>query len=148
MHIAMYLVFLFSLNMPQAEILKELKIDLYTFQYKSNGILYVYISGERDEEVEDTIRAVKASDDFMNFKKRPVLYSHQEFALPSKEVREYFANHDANPNSLADAFLTNTLAMRLIANAYLTINKPSRPTRFFQDENEAEEWLLTFVEQV
>lgn len=133
--------------MPRPEILKELKIDLYTFQYKSNGILYVYISGEREEKVEDTMRAVKASDEFMDYVKRPVLYSHQEFALPSREVRENFARQEANPNSLADAFITNTLAMKMIANAYLTFNKPARPTRFFKNEEEAEEWLLTFVEQ-
>lgn len=133
--------------MQAPEILKELKIDLYTFQYKSNGILYVYISGEREEKVEDTMRAVKASDEFMNYKKRPVLYNHQEFALPNREVRENFARSEANPNSLADAFITNTLAMKMLVNAYLTFNKPARPTRFFQNEADAEEWLLTFVEQ-
>lgn len=132
--------------MSDAKILRELKIDLYTFQYKSNGILYVYISGEREEKVEDTMRAVKAADEFMNYQKRPVLYFHEEFALPNKEVRENFARLEANPNSLADAFVTKTLAMKMLANAYLTFNKPVRPTRFFQNEEDAEEWLLTYLE--
>lgn len=133
--------------MPRPEILKELKIELYTLQYKSNGILYIYISGEREEKVEDTIRSVEAANEIMNFKKRPVLYSHQEFALPNREVREYFARFDANPNSLADAFITNSLAQKMLANAYLTLNNPTRPTRFFKNETDAEEWLMTFVDQ-
>lgn len=126
-------------------VLNEAVVGLYTMKYKSNGILYVNISGERQETVEDQKEGVMMANALVGYKKVPVLYNHEEFALPNAEVRKYWAKADSGPFSLADAFILNSLAFRLIANFYMRVNKPQRPTQFFNSVADAEKWLLTFL---
>jgi len=40
-----------------------------------------------------------------------------------------------------EAFLIDSLPMRLIANVFIAFNKPNVPTRYFQDEASAERWI-------
>ncbi|MGZ3885614.1 MAG: DUF7793 family protein [Bacteroidia bacterium] len=48
---------------------------------------------------------------------------------------------------MADALITDSLAMRLIANSYIKFNRPEVPTRMFSDEKKAIEWLHTFLDR-
>ncbi len=59
----------------------------------------------------------------------------------SKEAREYTASKEVSEVLKADAFVINGLALRIIGNGYLKINKPSRPTRLFNSKEEAIDWL-------
>jgi hypothetical protein len=54
-----------------------------------------------------------------------------------------------NQNSfpkICSAFVTNSLAQRLIANFYLKINKPEHPSKLFKTSEEAEKWCFQQVE--
>ncbi len=59
----------------------------------------------------------------------------------SKEAREYTASKEVSDVLKADAFVIKGLALRIIGNGYLKINKPSRPTRLFNSREEAIDWL-------
>lgn len=59
----------------------------------------------------------------------------------SKEAREYTASKEVSEVLKADAFVIKGLALRIIGNGYLKINKPSRPTRLFNSKEEAIDWL-------
>jgi hypothetical protein len=48
---------------------------------------------------------------------------------------------------VADAFVIDSLAQRILGNFYLKFNKPQFPTRFFNSKEEALIWLEAFVEQ-
>jgi hypothetical protein len=56
------------------------------------------------------------------------------------------AKAGSNPKNIADvvanAVLIRWLGQRLIANVFITINKPPYPTRVFTDEAKAVKWLL------
>ncbi len=64
---------------------------------------------------------------------------------PSLESREYWAEEDSSPYTLAEAFVMRWLPMKLIGNFYLNFNKPPRPKRIFTNRDEAAEWLKTFL---
>lgn len=50
-----------------------------------------------------------------------------------------------NPYSKADAFVLNSIAQKILANFYVKINKPERPTKFFNNSEEALIWLKKYI---
>jgi hypothetical protein len=61
------------------------------------------------------------------------------------EARAFGATEAYAKFRLADALLTDSLSMKLIANSYIKFNKPVVPTKMFTTEREAIEWLKTFL---
>lgn len=117
----------------------------YYLYLRADGIMYIRISPEKEETVELVKEMVSKMGEMTNHKQVPMLACHEEFALPGKPNRDYWAKMDSCPYSKADAFLINSAAMKLIANFYLKINKPERPTRMFNSKKEAIAWLKLFL---
>jgi hypothetical protein len=42
-------------------------------------------------------------------------------------------------------YVLPTLALKIIGNAYIIVNKPARPTKFFVNQDEAVVWLKIFL---
>lgn len=59
----------------------------------------------------------------------------------SKDAREYIASDEVSKVLKADALVIKGLALKIIGNGYLKINKPKRPTRLFNSVPEALDWL-------
>ena len=59
------------------------------------------------------------------------------------EARAYAAQQ-ANRTRVATAVLVDSAATRLLYNLYIKFNKPQTPTRMFNDEESAVEWLKSF----
>lgn len=73
--------------------------------------------------------------------KPSLLVIYSEDNTFSKENREYIASKEVSEVLKADAFVIKGLALRIIGNGYLKINKPSRPTRLFNSKEDAIDWL-------
>lgn len=58
-------------------------------------------------------------------------------------VTEYYAKNEYNKYRFADAFIINTLAMRLLVNFYMAFNKPFVPAKTFADPESAAKWIDT-----
>jgi hypothetical protein len=117
----------------------------YYLSYKSDGIMYIHVSSEVEESVPIAMKMVEKLGKMTNRKKVPLLFNFDEFALPGKANREFWSKKEACPYSLADAFIVSSNGLRIIANFYLKINKPERPTKMFTDEESAIKWLKTFL---
>lgn len=117
----------------------------YYMYLRSDGIMYIRITDEKEETLESVKEMVEIMGKMVNYKPVPLLGHHLEFSLPGKENREYWASKESCPYSKADAFIIQTTAMKLISNFYMKFNKPARPTRMFTNEEEAIEWLKTFL---
>ena len=78
-------------------------------------------------------------------KKVPVLSLFKPENTADKQARNYMVSEMASLYSLADGMVIHNLPQKIIANFYLKMNKPSKPTRFFSDEEEALKWLKTFL---
>lgn len=59
-------------------------------------------------------------------------------------VREYASSADENNYTIADAIITSTLSLNMVAKFYIQFNKPHMPTKVFDNRDEAIQWLLSF----
>ena len=134
-----------NMSIKKDEIIANGVVVPYYLYLRADGIMYVRISSEENESVELVKKMVGKMGEMVNYKQVPLLASHDATAMPGKENREYWAKKEACPYSKADAFLINSIVLKLIANFYLKFNKPERPTRMFTNEKEAIKWLRTFL---
>jgi len=116
----------------------------YYLYLMSNGIVFIRVSNEKPETVELAKEMVQQMGEMVNFISVPMLAWHETGIFPEKSNRDFWAKKDSCPYSIADAFIVPSLGMRVIANFYLRVSKPERPTRFFLDINEATVWLKSF----
>jgi hypothetical protein len=117
----------------------------YVMSFCDDGIVYLRVTSDVDETVERSKKMVETLGKMVDFQKVPLLTKFDEFVLPPKENRDFWAKKDSCPYTLAEAFIVDTLAIKLISNFYLMINKPQRETKMFTSVEEARKWLLTFI---
>ncbi|MES2838075.1 MAG: hypothetical protein V4667_11165 [Bacteroidota bacterium] len=117
----------------------------YIVSLCDDGILYVRVTTEVEETVERSKKLVKTIGKMVNNKKVPLLSKFDEFVMPPKENRDFWSKKDSCPYTSAEAFITNSVAMKIIANFYMRIEKPQRVTKMFTDTEEARKWLKTFL---
>ena len=58
----------------------------------------------------------------------------------TKEAREY-SSQNKPEGRIAEALVVTSVPMRLMASVYISFNKPTVPTRYFDNEKSAEKWL-------
>lgn len=96
---------------------------------------------------ENAEEMVQAMGIIGNGKKHPVLIVAGDYTLPESDARPYIASYEANKYTLANAFVINSMAQKLVGNVYLKIDRPVTPTKIFTDKTEAIKWLSKFAEQ-
>ncbi|CAG5076285.1 DUF7793 family protein [Parvicella tangerina] len=120
--------------------LRSARIEL-----RPDGVLHIDIKLDQVFEIEDSIAIIEARTKLVNGKRTPIVYTCTEFVIPSKEVREFVASEKRSELVIADAFVVNSLPQKLVANLFIKINKPVRPTKVFSNFDEACEWAKTFI---
>src|SRR3989344_3360742 len=60
---------------------------------------------------------------------------------PTDEARRLIASKEFTEKRFAAAFVTTTLANKIIGNFFIKFNKPASPTKLFNDEETALHWL-------
>lgn len=93
--------------------------------------------------IED-VKMIVAAQRKLSGEKMPVLAICAEFASTNSDVMRYISKNENFPYSKAGAFVIKSMAQKLLANFYLKINVPQRPTKFFNSKEEAEKWLQQF----
>ena len=59
------------------------------------------------------------------------------------EARDWAAKRPEDVTSICDAIITqNSMAQRMLVNFYLKVNRPKKPTRFFNDLQQGIQWSL------
>lgn len=68
--------------------------------------------------------------------------ARDKYTTWTDDMKDYVANNkDLVELQLGVAMLINTLAVRILVNAYFAVFKPPTPTKLFTDEVKAREWL-------
>lgn len=80
----------------------------------------------------------------MGEKKLPVLILCSQYTTGDVDMLKYLSKNQNNPFSLADAFVINTMAQKIIGNFYLKLISPERPTKMFSNKEDALIWLSQF----
>jgi hypothetical protein len=112
---------------------------------RADGIIQITVNTDQEIDVAEIKEIIEAIGKAGNYKKHPTLIYASNSITPTPEARAYLAKSDANPFSIASAFMVKSLQHKLLVNAYLKINKPNRPTKMFTSENQAIEWLKSFL---
>ena len=93
------------------------------------------------EDLKKLVEAQKKNNELI----LPVLVFCENNAQADAVLLAKLSKNKNNPYSKADAFIINSLAQKILANFYVKINKPERPTKFFDKEDEALEWLKQYI---
>jgi len=123
---------------------KSTIIENFSVKIKEEDFYEIEVFNEkkfRFQKIEELIGAQES----LGAKKIPVLVLCEEFASTDTTFARHLAQNKNNPYSKADAFVINSMAQKIIANFYLKISTPERPTKFFRDKTEAINWLKTIL---
>lgn len=126
-------------------ILKEINLRHSSIAFRSDGIVFVKFGDHELITFEDSVEILQACESYLGDKKAPFLYQIGKYMNVTKEAREFSASPEGLKCSLAEAFILDSIAHRIIADFYLNINKPVVPTKFFKTIPEGEIWLKTFL---
>lgn len=127
------------------EIIKEFFREDFSVSFTSNGLALVRIKTHNEVDVKHVMEIVNILKEFGNGKKFPLLILTAEYTLPTHEARAYIATPESDPYASAEAYVIQSFSQKLVGNVYLSLNKPARPTKMFNSEEKAIEWLKTFL---
>jgi hypothetical protein len=125
--------------------IKEVKTSTSLLQYENN-ILYTRIYEYACIDEEEMKEQFKAREELVKDDKYAVLVDARNFNTTTEGARKFLAGTH-QPKRIAMAVLTNNLAVTLLANFYLKVNKPNTPTRIFNKEENAVKWLREELEK-
>lgn len=110
------------------------------------GILQIRMNSDMEVTYEEAYGILDFVRTKFPKKRFPHYIELNEFAIPSKDVREFMVSEERVKIALADAMVLKSLPQKLMGNLYLQINKPKIPTKFFNTKEAALEWLTQFTE--
>ena len=107
----------------------------------SEGIIRLQLNDRADVEVHDIEEIHKANQKLCEGNKYSLLVIIGKYSTVSPEARELSANKELSKNRISLAFVSNSLAAKLMVNFFIKFNRPNTPTKLFTDEGEAIRWL-------
>ena len=125
--------------------IQTVDFEFYSVNLRNDGLVYVKIAGNEEIDVKNVVEIVSALETFWKGTKFPLLIVIGEYTLPTPEARAYIATPESDPYASAEAYVIQSFSQKLVGNVYLSFNKPARPTRLFNTEEKATEWLKTFL---
>ncbi|MCD6017826.1 MAG: hypothetical protein K0S53_947 [Bacteroidetes bacterium] len=122
------------------------KITTHNFELEvhEDGYYLIRIFGDDEFTVDDLKILVKGQKE-LGAKLIPSLVLCAEQASTNIDLLNTLAKKAFNPYSVADAFVLSSMSQRILANFYIKINKPERPTRFFNEPETALIWLKDYL---
>ncbi|MDB4533880.1 hypothetical protein N9242_03340 [Vicingaceae bacterium] len=125
---------------------KNEQIETSTAEYYIDAdIFFIRAKQDADFTLEAVIEGVDVRKKMQQGKIFPVLMDTRLMFQSAKEANEYGASKDVSELSSAMAILVGTsMSARIIGNFFIKFNKPFVPTKLFNSEEKAIEWLNSF----
>jgi len=120
--------------------------DGYTLYKRKDGIIEIRFKEGFTIGLEDAKNIVSTIEKIKEEEKCLFLVVFEEDNSFSLETREYISSDAVSKIIKADAFVIKGLALEILGQGYLKINKPNRPTRLFKSAAIGAMWLLNFVD--
>lgn len=109
-----------------------------------DGIARTCVKPNIDIVLEHAIENSKVVTSFYVDKKFPILIDSRNIKSMSYEARHHFSAHGRDTKTSAFGIVIGSSISRVLGNFYLGINKPAVPTKLFDNENDAINWLKQF----
>lgn len=108
--------------------------------FDGTAFIKVVLDDDVEIEMEDVLEQRKICYDFCKGKPHVLLAVAGKRTSATKEVREY-SSKNIPEGRVAEGIIIKSLPVRLMGNVYINFNKPGVPTKMFEEEQSAEEWL-------
>ncbi len=116
----------------------------FTISLNENSY-YELIIKDNVEIFIDDIHLIINAQKLLNGIKSPTLISGGRYSTTNTETLKYISINENMPFSKCSAFIVSSVSQKLLGNFYLKIYKPQRPTRFFNERNDAILWLKQYL---
>lgn len=126
---------------------EKISTPVADIQRGSDGIIRLRYTIPGTEVKLEDIKAVRAAIwEMSDGQKRPVLADIRNLKGSDREVTKYSSGEEMAQSLKAAAILSDSVISRVLGNLFIGIGKPPFPTRLFNSETEAVEWLKGFVD--
>lgn len=125
-------------------VVNEIILPHSHLKLRSDGIVMILYPDNFSFTIKESIESVDAIGEITKGVPHPILKIPGKYTTVDKDTREHVAKGNGARFSIAEAFILRSLAHKLVGNFYLSVEKPQKPTRFFNDIPSAETWLSTF----
>lgn len=122
----------------------ETRTSVYTL--RGDGIIVQRLRDGAKQTLADARENVAAFAALCDGHKHVCLVDGRGALTAEPGVREYYAGPEAAQHATALALLVGSASMKVIANLFLSFNKPRVPTRMFTSERDAVAWLRRMQE--
>ena len=89
----------------------------------------------------DHIKEIVAAQKSLGGRRLPMLVLFSKYTTTNADALKYISDNANFPYSAGGAYVISSLSQRLMANFYLKLHKPMRPTRFFNTKEDALKWV-------
>jgi hypothetical protein len=90
-------------------------------------------------------KAVDSRLEMCGPKSYPFLINIKSVKNVTKKARDFLASEKGCQGVVASAILINSSITSMVGNFFIKISKPLVPTKLFTNEEDAKQWLFTFV---
>jgi len=130
--------------MTPPENVKVHELPTSTIWLDEDGILYSVSKKASHRTVEEAEAALKKFMEVTGGRKLCMISDNTESPPVSKEMRDYAAKVLPNMTK-AIAILSRSSVGRMAANLFFSLKKQPFPVKFFENEEEAKEWIKQYV---
>ncbi len=124
--------------------MKKISTKGAQIHFRPDGIIHVHYDDELlDLETVKNVFFVTRENSPWDI--APIYITGGTFTNQEKEARKFSGSEDVMRHCSAIAFLSKAAGEKLLANFFIKFMKPSKPTKFFNTEEEAINWLKGFV---
>lgn len=118
--------------------------DNYARIYLEDNIMHCIIKVKNiDVSVAETMVDLRLA--YTSGQDYPLFIDASKVKSISKEARDYFSSSSATKHVSAAAILAPSLVVRLLANFFLSFDKPNVNTKVFSNTTEALAWLKQYI---
>jgi len=122
---------------------EQIETTVCTISYKSE-IMYIEFKKDSIVELFHINEIIEERCAIQHEKKVLTIVDIRNLWQANVAAREKAASPAMTDHNIALAILSDSLPTRILGNFYMKFNKPNVPTKMFDSEAEALEWLNTF----
>lgn len=124
---------------------KEIIPEIAEISYNNEGILIMRMHNKSNIDKEAAQKIINVANKLAGDKVHVNLVDIRQMTFMSSDARKQFGSQNKSTVK-AVAIVMNSVLHRPLANLYLKFSRPSIPTRMFDNEEKAIEWLREIVQ--
>jgi hypothetical protein len=127
---------------------KEYELKAFTTCLNEEGIAITRVKDDADVTITEAKANTSTIIRLTGGRACPILVDTRRIRSISNEAREHFAMRGRMAHVNSIALLISSPVSRIIGNFYISLNRPSVPTRLFTDEEAALNWLRSHLNKL